>query len=53
MYILGISELHTSINIHGEPIVCLPADAIKTLKNSGLEYLALENYLIMKNIEKN
>jgi len=40
--------LNTSFNIHGEPIVCSPADAIKTLKNSGLKYLALENYLITK-----
>lgn len=41
--------LNTSFNIHGEPIVCSPEDALKTLKNSGLKYLAIENYLITKN----
>lgn len=40
--------LNTSFNIHGKPIVCSPEDAMKTLKNSGLEYLVLENYLITK-----
>ena len=41
--------LNTSFNLHGEPIVCGPADAIHTLLNSKLEYLALENFLISKN----
>jgi carbamoyltransferase len=41
--------LNTSFNLHGYPIVCSPMDAIKTLKNSGLEILALGNYLIKKN----
>jgi carbamoyltransferase len=40
--------LNTSFNIHGEPIVCSPADAIHTLENCGLEHLALGNYLITK-----
>ncbi len=40
--------LNTSFNLHGEPNVETPADAIKTLENSGLNYLALENFLISK-----
>ncbi|OGD91588.1 hypothetical protein A3D81_00565 [Candidatus Curtissbacteria bacterium RIFCSPHIGHO2_02_FULL_40_17] len=41
--------LNTSFNLHGEPIVCSPDDALSTLKNSGLKYLAIENYLVEKN----
>lgn len=40
--------LNTSFNIHGEPIVCSPHDAISTLKRSGLRYLAIGDYLIEK-----
>ncbi|MCL5432630.1 MAG: hypothetical protein M1524_00750 [Patescibacteria group bacterium] len=40
--------LNTSFNLHGEPIVCSPSDALITFKNSGLKYLVLENYLIEK-----
>lgn len=40
--------LNTSFNIHGEPIVCSPEDAISTLKRSGLKYLAIGPYLIEK-----
>lgn len=40
--------LNTSFNIHGEPMVCTPEDALLTLQRSGLQYLALENYLISK-----
>ena len=48
--ITGIpAVLNTSFNLHGYPIVCSPIDAIKTLKNSGLENLAIGNYLIRKN----
>lgn len=46
--------LNTSFNLHGEPIVCGPADAIDVFERSGLRYLALGNYLIAKrNNEKN
>lgn len=41
--------LNTSFNLHGEPLVCSPEDALSTFERSGLEYLALENYLISKN----
>lgn len=40
--------LNTSFNVMGEPIVCTPADAIKTFKNSGLNYVVIGNYLISK-----
>ena len=40
--------LNTSFNIHGEPIVCSPQDAIHTLKDSGLRHLAIEDYLVSK-----
>ncbi len=40
--------MNTSLNLHGEPLVCSPEDAIHTLENSGLRYLAIENYLISK-----
>jgi carbamoyltransferase len=38
--------LNTSFNIHGYPIVCTPEQAVWTLENSGLDALALGNYLI-------
>lgn len=40
--------LNTSFNLHGEPIVCSPLDAIQTLQNSGLQCLAMGNYFIRK-----
>ena len=47
--ITGIGVLlNTSFNLHGEPIVFTPVDAIKTLKNSGLKYLYIGNYLVEK-----
>jgi carbamoyltransferase len=40
--------LNTSYNLHGEPIVSSPEDAIHTFENSGLVHLALGQYLISK-----
>lgn len=40
--------LNTSFNLHGEPIVCTPEDALSVFERSNLEYLALGNYLICK-----
>lgn len=40
--------LNTSFNLHGEPVVCGPADALQVLNDSGLEYLAIGNYLVSK-----
>jgi len=41
--------LNTFFNLHGEPLVCSPEDAISTFERSGLKHLALGNYLISKN----
>ena len=40
--------LNTSFNLHGEPIVCRPEHALYTFRRSGLNYLAMGNYLIRK-----
>lgn len=40
--------MNTSFNIHGEPIVSSPADAIDVMQRSGLLYLALGPFLISK-----
>lgn len=40
--------LNTSFNLHGLPIVSDPNDAFNVLDNSGLKYLAIENYLVEK-----
>lgn len=40
--------LNTSFNLHGEPIVCSPDDALKTFLKSDLDGLALNNYYITK-----
>ena len=41
--------LNTSFNLHGEPIVLTPRDALRTFRRSGLENLILGPYLIRKN----
>jgi carbamoyltransferase len=41
--------LNTSFNLHGFPIVSSPEDALHVLDKSGLDYLAIGNYLIKKN----
>lgn len=38
--------LNTSLNIHGEPIVENPEDAIRCLRQTGAELLAIGNYLV-------
>ncbi|HVN71331.1 MAG TPA: carbamoyltransferase C-terminal domain-containing protein, partial [Desulfomonilia bacterium] len=38
--------LNTSFNLHGDPIVCSPEDAIYTFVNSDLDALQIENYYI-------
>ena len=40
--------LNTSFNLHGEPNVLTPEDAIHTVENSALKYLVLGNYLLEK-----
>jgi carbamoyltransferase len=40
--------LNTSFNLDSQPIVCRPAEAIWTFENSGLDYLAIGDYLAWK-----
>ncbi len=40
--------LNTSFNLHGEPNVHTPNDALMTIENSGLQYLAIGKILIQK-----
>lgn len=40
--------LNTSFNIKGEPIVCSPADAIVCFKKTGIEVLAIGNFIAVK-----
>lgn len=40
--------LNTSFNIHGEPIVGSPEDAIDVFKRSGLKHLAIDRYIVSK-----
>lgn len=45
----GVSGvLNTSFNLHGEPNVETPEDAIRTVDNSGLKYLVVGEYLFEK-----
>lgn len=40
--------LNTSFNMHEEPIVCTPNDAVRSFKNGSLDFLAIGNYLISR-----
>jgi carbamoyltransferase len=40
------SIINTSFNMHEEPIVCTPEDAIRAFRDGQLDYLAMGNYLI-------
>jgi len=43
--------LNTSFNIHGEPMVCSPAEAISVFNRSGADALAIGPFLIEKNTD--
>lgn len=38
--------VNTSFNMHEEPIVCSPYDAIRSFQRGHLDYLAIGNYLV-------
>jgi carbamoyltransferase len=38
--------LNTSFNIHGEPLVCSPSDAVDVFLRSGADALAIGRYLV-------
>lgn len=40
------SVINTSFNMHEEPIVCTPEDAIRAFSDGRLDYLAIGNHLI-------
>jgi carbamoyltransferase len=40
--------INTSFNLRGEPIVSSPSDALKTFYASGIDGLAMENFLVDK-----
>ena len=41
--------VNTSFNMHEEPIVCAPEDAIKAYEASRLDALVIGNYLVTRN----
>lgn len=40
------SLINTSFNMHGEPIVCTPQDALRSFQEGHLDYLAIGNWLV-------
>ncbi len=38
--------LNTSLNLHGEPMVCSPDEAVEMLRKTGIRYLIMEDWLI-------
>ena len=40
--------LNTSLNVHGEPLVCSPEDAIKTMVDTGCRYMAIGSFLVQQ-----
>lgn len=41
------SLINTSFNMHGEPIVCTPEDALRSFNEGNLDYLAIGNWLVV------
>ena len=41
--------LNTSFNIHGEPIVCTPRDALSVLVRRGVDVLVIEGFVVRRN----
>ena len=40
------SVINTSFNMHEEPIVCSPTDAIRAFVDGRIDYLAMGRYLL-------
>ena len=40
------SLINTSFNLHGEPIVCTPEDALRSFQQGNLDYLAIGDWLV-------
>lgn len=43
--------INTSFNVRGEPIVCFPEDAYRCFMRTGMDYLAIENFLLDKRVQ--
>jgi carbamoyltransferase len=41
--------VNTSFNVRGEPIVCSPADAYRCFMRTDMDYLIIEDFLLVKN----
>jgi len=45
--ITGIpSIINTSFNMHGEPIVCTPSDAVRSFLQGNIDYMAIGSFLV-------
>ncbi|MBF0558874.1 MAG: carbamoyl transferase, partial [Nitrospirae bacterium] len=44
---LGV-VLNTSLNLHGEPLVCSPEDAVNTFMRTNCSYMAIGDFLVEK-----
>ena len=42
--------LNTSFNLHGEPIVCSPDDAISTFERSEIDVLVMEDVAVSRQV---
>ena len=40
--------INTSFNVHEEPIVCTPDDAVRAFKTSKLDFLYIEDYIVYR-----
>jgi carbamoyltransferase len=40
------SLINTSFNMHEEPIVCTPQDALRSFRQGKLDFLAIGNWLV-------
>jgi carbamoyltransferase len=40
--------LNTSFNLHGEPVVCTPADALRTFRETGIRTIVLGDRIVTK-----
>ena len=40
--------VNTSFNVRGEPIVCTPEDAYRCFMRTEMDYLVIENFLLVK-----
>jgi len=47
------SLINTSFNMHGEPIVCTPEDALRSFNEGKLDYVAIGNWMVVNPELKN